>query len=137
MIAQYIDLDIEHMRITKQNINSGVAFKLADNIMNKWGCSNNEKQSILGLTTSSYHRFQNDNDSAFLSSDQLERISYLANIHESLRMTFSNEENFYGFMRMNNNNSFFSGRAPLSLIINCSIDTFQEVFKQIDAMINV
>ena len=140
MIAQFIDKDIEHMKMTKSNtshINDGTAFKLANNILQKWGCTTDEKQAILGLTTASYHRFQKDNDCAFLSSDQLERISYLANIHESLRVIFSNPENVDGFMRMSNNNAFFKGRSPLSLILNGSTETLHEVFKQINAMINV
>jgi uncharacterized protein (DUF2384 family) len=125
------------MKITKQNtsnINDGTAFRLANNILQKWGCSANEKQAILGLTHTSYHRFQKDNYSAKLSSEQLERISYLANIHESLRMIFSNEENVYGFMRMKNDNHYFNGRSPISVILNCSIDTLHEVFKRIDTM---
>jgi uncharacterized protein (DUF2384 family) len=128
------------MKMTKQNtshINDGIAFRLADNIMNKWGCSNNEKQAILGLTHSSYHRFQKNNDSAKLSSEQLERISYLANIHESLTMLFSNTENVYGFMSMKNDNPYFKGRSPLSLVSNGSTDTLHEVFKRIGAMIKM
>ena len=44
---------------TKENIshiNSGAAFQLYNNILDKWGCSTNEKQAILRLTKSSYHR---------------------------------------------------------------------------------
>jgi hypothetical protein len=61
-------------------INSAVAFKLGRNILEKWQCSASDKQVILGLRKSSYYRF-NHNESASLSNDQLERISYIANIH--------------------------------------------------------
>ena len=83
---------------TKENtshINSGAAFRLCNSILDKWGCSTNEKQAILRLTKSSYHRYKKDNDSASLSSDQLERISYIANIHQTLRLVFSNPDNVY------------------------------------------
>lgn len=125
------------MKITKQNtshINYATAFKLADNILQKWGCSIDEKQAILDLTASNYQCFQKNNDRAKLSNDQLERISYVANIHQSLRIVFSNPENVYGFMRMNSSNPFFNGRSPISLIFNCSLSTLHEVFKRIDAM---
>lgn len=125
------------MKITKKNIqhiNSGAAFRLANNILQKWGCTIDEKQAILGLTHTSYLHFQQNNDSVALSNEQLDRISYLANIHQSLRVIFSNKENVYGFMNMKNNNSFFNGNSPLSLISSGSIDTLHEVFKRIDAM---
>lgn len=125
------------MKITKQNmqnINCGVAFKLANNILKKWGCTTDEKQAILGLTHTSYNHFQKGDDRAKLSNDQLERISYIANIHQSLRIVFSNPENVYGFMGMKNDNPYFCGRSPISLILNGSTETLNEVFKRIDAM---
>ena len=128
------------MKITKQNIqhiNSGVAFKLAINILQKWGCTTDEKQAILGLTHTSYQHFQKDDDRAKLSNDQLERISYVANIHQSLRIVFSNPKNIYGFMNMKNDNPYFNCRSPISLILNGSTETLNEVFKQINAMISV
>jgi uncharacterized protein (DUF2384 family) len=140
MIEQFIDKYIEHMKTVKPNtsyINDGIAFKLANNILEKWGCSANEKRVILDLTKSSYRRFQQGNESEELSTDQFKRISYLANIHQSLRLIFSNKENVYGFMSMKNDNPYFSARPPISIISNGRIDTLQEVFKQINSMINV
>lgn len=123
----------------QQNISSidlGAAFRLGNNILEKWGCSAIEKQAILGMSKSSYQRYKKDNDSANLSSDQLERISYIANIHQSLRMVFSNPDNVYGFMSMKNKNAYFNGESPLSLIKTGSFGALYEVFKRIDAMRN-
>lgn len=120
---------------TPAKINSSVAFKLGSNILEKWQCSASDKQAILGLTKSSYYRFQN-NESATLSSDQLERISYIANIHQALKMIFSNPDNIYGFMAMKNNNPYFNGNSPLALISTGKFGTLYEVFKRIDAMRN-
>lgn len=118
-----------------QKISSSVAFKLGSNILEKWRCSASDKQAILGLTKSSYYRFQN-NESATLSNDQLERISYIANIHQALKMVFSNPDNVYGFMAMRNDNPYFNGNSPLSLISTGKFGTLYEVFKRIDAMRN-
>jgi len=123
----------------QQNIPSidlGAAFRLGNNILEKWGCSAIEKQAILGMSKSSYQRYKKDNDSANLSSDQLERISYIANIHQSLRMVFSNPDNVYGFMAMKNKNPYFNGESPLSLIRSGNFGALYEVFKRIDAMRN-
>ena len=46
-------------------INASIAFRLGDNILEKWGCSSVEKQAILQLKKSSYHRYQKDNNSIF------------------------------------------------------------------------
>ena len=122
-----------HQRNTTK-INSSVAFRLANNILEKWHCSAVEKQAILALSKSSYQRYKKDNNSANLSNDQLERISYVANIHQSLRMIFSNSDNVYGFMSMKNDNPYFNGESPLSLISTGNFGTLYEVFKRISSM---
>jgi uncharacterized protein (DUF2384 family) len=118
------------------SINNGTAFRLGNNILEKWGCGSAEKQSILGLSKSSYYRFLKNNSHATFSNDQLERISYIANIHQALRLIFSNPDNVYGFMKMKNDNPYFNGNTPLSLISTGSFGTLYEVFKRIDAMRN-
>ena len=120
----------------QQKINHGAAFRMGDNVLEKWDCSPAEKQAILGLSKACYYRFQNDNDKSKFSNDQLERLSYIANIHQSLRIVFSNPDNVYGFMGMKNDNPYFNGRTPLSLIATGNFGTLYEVFKRIDAMRN-
>jgi uncharacterized protein (DUF2384 family) len=117
-----------------QRINHSAAFKMGSNILGKWGCSAAQKQAILGIPKSSYHRYQKDPSTVSLSSDQLERLSYLANIHQALRMIFSNPDNVYGFMSMANNNPYFNGKSPLSIIATGNFGTLYEVFKRIDSM---
>ena len=136
MIEQFIDKD-KIMKLNTSHISSSAAFRLASNILEKWSCSDNEKQKILGLSKSNYHRYLKDNNTVILSSEQLERISYLVNISESLKVMFNNKENVFGFMRMKNDNPYFCGRSPISMICNGSTETLNEVFKQINAMISV
>ena len=116
------------------NINHGAAFKMGVNILDKWGCSVPQKLAILSLPRSTYHRYVKNDDAVSLSSDQLERLSYLANIHHALRLVFSNPDNVYGFMGMVNNNSYFNGRTPLSIISTGNFGSLYEVFKRIDSM---
>lgn len=115
-------------------INPCAAFQMGNNILDKWGCSAAQKQAILGITKSSFHRYQKNPNTISLSSDQLERLSYLANIHQALRIVFSNPDNVYGFMGMTNNNPYFNGRTPLSIITTGSFGSLYEVFKRIDSM---
>jgi hypothetical protein len=115
-------------------INHGVAFKMGNNILDRWGCSTTQKQAILSLSKSTFHRYQKDPGSVSLNSDQLERLSYLANIHQALRIVFSNPDNVYGFMKMVNNNPYFNGRTPLSIISTGNFGALYEVFKRVDSM---
>ena len=117
-------------------INHATAFKMGNGILDKWGCSVSQKYAILGIPKSSFHRYLNDPSTVTLSNDQLERLSYLANIHQALRIIFSNPDNVYGFMSMVNQNPFFNGRSPLSIISSGNFGALYEVFKRVDSMRN-
>ncbi|KGJ86987.1 arsenate reductase/protein-tyrosine-phosphatase family protein [Colwellia psychrerythraea] len=116
-------------------INHSVAFDLGSSLLEKWGCTTIQKLAILGVNKTDYHRFQTDPSAVSLNTEQLERLSYVARIHQSLKVTFSNPKNVYGFMSMKNNNSFFNGRTPLSIIATGNFDDFYDVFKCIDSTV--
>lgn len=109
-------------------------FKAALNILQKWGCNATQQQAILGLPKATYYKYRQKPEAAQLGSDQLERISYLLNIHASLSTLFENPENRYGFMAMNNHNPYFNGKSPLELISSGSFGALYETFKRVDAM---
>jgi len=119
----------------KPNSNhAGIALKAVLNVFDKWGCSSTEKQAVLGMSSSSFFRNAKNPLNAKLSHDQVERISYVLNIHQALRLVFSNKENIYGFMRMENNNPYFNGNTPLSIIATGAFGALYEVFKRVDVM---
>ena len=94
---------------------NAIGLKAAMNILDKWGCSPEQEWLILGMKKSSYYNYREQPASARLSEDQLERMSYILNMHQALRIVFDNPENVYGFMRMKNNNPFLMAAAHLSL----------------------
>jgi len=108
--------------------------KAVFNILDKWGCSPEQEWNILGMKKSTYYKNREAVDKARLSGDQLERISYILNMHAALRVVFDNSENVYGFMSMNNNNPYFNGRAPLDIISTGKFGSLYEVFKRVDAL---
>lgn len=111
-----------------------VGFKAAVNIMDNWGCSSGEIQKVLRIKKSTFHKYKSNPESISLDDDQLERLSYIANIHSSLRIVFDNPENVRGFMTMNNGNAFFNGRTPLSIISSGKFSDLYEVFCRVDAL---
>ncbi|GAA5135444.1 MbcA/ParS/Xre antitoxin family protein [Thalassotalea piscium] len=115
------------------NINAA-GLKAVLNIFKKWECSNEQIQKILSVSRAALHNYKHNPEKAKLTADQLERISYILNIHATLRTVFSNPENQYGFMKMPNNNPYFNGKTPLALIATGKFGILYEVFKRIDTM---
>jgi hypothetical protein len=113
---------------------SGAAISTALNILNKWDCSEKEKMAILGVGRSTLHKYQSSPESARLTPDLLERISYLLNIHALLRTIFENPDNIYGFVRMPNRSRFFGGKAPMEIMSSGLMTTLYEVYKHLDAI---
>ncbi len=113
---------------------SVAGFKTADNILSKWGCSAQQAQAIMKVSKSSYHKFKSSPDTANLTDDQLERVSYILNMHQALRIVFSNPANVSGFMGLNNHNDFFAGRTPLEIISSGKFGDLYEVAKRVDAL---
>lgn len=113
---------------------SATGLNAAVNILNLWGCSFEQKDAILGIPKCSSLKYQKSINLVQLSKDQLERISYILNIHADLRMIFANPENQYGFMLMKNHNDFFKGARPIDLITGGSSETLFEIYKHINAI---
>ncbi len=114
--------------------NDQVCLKAAMNILNKWNCSEQEKMSLLGVSRSTLHKYQNNPFSARVSQDLLERVSYLLNIHSSLRILFENDENVYGFVRMPNSNYYFNGATPMDIMSKGAVGSLYEVHNQINTL---
>ncbi|PSU35401.1 antitoxin Xre-like helix-turn-helix domain-containing protein [Photobacterium phosphoreum] len=109
-------------------------FKAADNILSSWGCTNQQSQNILKLSKSSYHKFKATPETTKLGDDQLERVSYILNMHQALRLVFSNPVNISNFMGMKNNNDYFAGRSPLEIIESGKFGDLYEVALRVGAL---
>lgn len=108
--------------------------KVAIRILERWKCTPEEQQAILGLARATYYKYKKNPESARLDRDQLDRVSYVLNIHAALNTVFENPANRYGFMRMRNHNPYFSGKAPIEIVSQGSMASLYETFKRIDAM---
>ncbi|MGI2227685.1 hypothetical protein [Shewanella frigidimarina] len=108
-----------------------VGMEAALTILDKWKCTQAQVQAVLNLPEN-YKSL--DLDTLKINREQIERISYILNIHASLRSTFSNPENVYGFMNMANNNEYFNGRKPIDLICNGEIEGFKSLTYYVDSL---
>ncbi|MBO6813102.1 MULTISPECIES: hypothetical protein [Marinobacter] len=65
---------------------------------------------------------------------QLKKISYLLNIHASLKELFQNPENHSGFMMSVNQNPPFYGQRPLDFVYTGEVDAIKEVFESLELL---
>jgi hypothetical protein len=110
--------------------------RAAVGILEKWGASSDQACRILRISRSTYTRArQRDPDWAVaLDADQMQRISFVLNIHAALRLVFDNPENVYGFPSMANDNEFFNGRSPLEIMAQGDMIALYETFRRIDVL---
>ncbi|MBV6750161.1 hypothetical protein KV580_07615 [Pseudomonas chlororaphis] len=110
--------------------------RAAVSVLEKWQASSDQACRILRISRSTYTRAkQRDPEwSVGLDADQMQRISFVLNIHAALRGIFDNPENVYGFPALANDNEFFNGRAPLDIMAQGDMISLYETFRRIDAL---
>lgn len=126
---------MEHAKIQNSRSLSTAGLKAAFNILEKWGCKNEQQRAILDIgPKATFYKYKRNPESAKLSQGQLERLSYLINIHAHLRILFENPDNVYGFMSMPNDNPYFNGKTPLEIISSGNFGALYETAKRIDVL---
>ena len=125
---------LQEQAFTKSQCVTGL--RAAVGILEKWAASGDQACRILRISRSTYTRArQRDPDWAVaLDSDQMQRISFVLNIHATLRLVFDNPENVYGFASMANDNEFFNGRSPLEIMSQGDMISLYETFRRIDVL---
>jgi hypothetical protein len=121
-------------RIVHSDDDVRIGLKAVLNILSKWHCSEAEKQALLGIKRSTLHKYQDDPQSARVTHDLTERVSYLLNIHHALRLIFSNPENVYGFVRLENQSAPFNGLTPLQFMQSGRCAALYEAFRHVDGL---
>lgn len=120
--------------LTKDQCATGL--KAAVNILEKWHATTDQACNILRISRSTHARakLRDAAWSVSLDSDQMQRVSFVLNIHAALRMVFDNPENVYGFPTMANHNGFFNGRSPLEVMAQGDMISLYESFRRIDSL---
>ena len=110
--------------------------RAAVGILEKWQANSDQACRLLRISRSTYTRAR-QRDPAWavaLDADQMQRISFVLNIHATLRLIFDNPQNVYGFVSMANDNEFFNGRSPLEIMAQGDMISLYETFRRIDAL---
>jgi hypothetical protein len=125
---------IQAQSFTKNQCVTGL--RAAVSILEKWKASSDQACRILRISRSTWTRArQRDPDWAVaLDADQMQRISFVLNMHATLRLVFDNPDNVYGFASMANDNEFFNGRSPLEIMAQGDMISLYETFRRIDML---
>jgi hypothetical protein len=120
--------------LSKEQCVSGL--RTALRILDKWDASSEQACRILRISRSTFTRAKQTGSewSVGLDMDQMQRISFVLNIHAALRTVFDNPENVYGFPSMDNDNEFFNGRKPLDIMAQGDFVSLYETFRRVDAL---
>ncbi|WP_010459216.1 antitoxin Xre-like helix-turn-helix domain-containing protein [Pseudomonas mandelii] len=125
---------LQEQAFTKAQCVTGL--RAAVGVLEKWSASSDQACRILRISRSTYTRARQRDPawSVTLDSDQMQRISFVLNIHAALRLVFDNPDNVYGFVSMANHNEFFNGRSPLEIMAQGDMISLYETFKRIDVL---
>ena len=125
---------LQPQTFTKNQCVTGL--RTAVGILEKWAASSDQACRILRISRSTYTRARQRDPSwaVALDADQMQRISFVLNIHATLRLVFDNPENVYGFPSMANDNEFFNGRSPLEIMAHGDMISLYETFRRIDVL---
>lgn len=88
------------------------------NIARLWELSQHEQQTLLALPRSTLAKYRAHPETARLSPDTLERISYLLGIYKALQILLPRTEAADGWVRRPNTNPLFGGRTALDRMLS-------------------
>lgn len=110
------------------------ALPVVFNILDKWHCTTAEQLSLLGINSrSTLNKYKSMHGGLRLSPDTLERMSYILNIHKSLRILFTAEDSVYGWVRKPNQHPFFAGKSAMDVMAHGRVADLYEVSKRLSA----
>jgi len=111
---------------------SGPALRTFFSIADRWKLSTAERQKLLGLKSSTYFKYQRAAQSARLSRDTLERISYILGIYKALQILLPRREAADTWIRQQNSAPVFNGYSPLHLMLAGKVSDLYLVRRYLD-----
>ncbi|GAC1571036.1 MAG: MbcA/ParS/Xre antitoxin family protein [Candidatus Elarobacter sp.] len=88
------------------------------NVARVWGLTPSEQQMLLALPRSTLAKYRADPQTARLSPDTLERISYVLGIYKALQVLLPRPEAADAWIRRPNGAPIFGGRSALDRMLS-------------------
>lgn len=104
------------------------------NIAQAWGLDEKAQLVLLGQPSrSTFYQWKRDPESARLSADTLERVSYLLGIYKALQILLPDAQAADGWVKRPNTAAPFHGRSALELMLAGQVVDLFQVRSYLDA----
>ena len=120
----------------KPSKTAGAALRTFFNIATAWGLKEKEAMTLLGFderTRSTYFKWKRDPESARLTKEKLERLSYIFGIYKDLQILLPKPESADSWIRRPNAAAPFSGRPALQRMLSGNVSDLFVVRQYLDA----
>jgi hypothetical protein len=127
-------LSIEHAKLPSDSAKvSKSALRTFFNIMNAWQLSAEQAMTLLGLDSrSTYFKWKKNPESAKLTPDKLERLSYIFGIYKALQLLFPNADSADGWIKRTNSALPFQGKSALERMLTGRVADLYVVRQYLD-----
>ena len=103
------------------------------NIMNTWNLNANESMTLLGLNSrSTYFKWKKHPETANLSRDKLERLSYIFGIYKALQVLLPKPESADQWIKRPNSALPFQGKSALERMLTGKVADLYIVRQYLD-----
>lgn len=109
------------------------ALRTVFRIFDAWGIKTAQAMTLLGVQRSTYFRWKQDPNSAHLSPDTLERISYLFGIYKDLQILLPDSGAADTWVLRSNDAPLFQGRPPIERMSAGRVADLYVVRRYLDA----
>ena len=113
----------------------GAALRTFFNIAKAWDLSEPQAMTLLGFDTNSrstYFKWKKDPDSARLSRDKLERLSYVFGIYKALQLLLPEPAAADGWLHRANSAAPFGGRPAIERLLSGQVADLYVVREYLD-----
>lgn len=115
---------------------AGAVLRAFFNMARDWKLSAEQAMTVLGFderTRSTYFKWKRDPESARLTKEKLERLSYLLGIYKDLQILLPNAESADGWIHRPNTAPLFGGRPALERMLSGNVADLYLVRQYLDA----
>ncbi len=112
---------------------AGAALSIFRKIGDAWGLMARERQILLGVSKSTWYRWEEGAIGAGLDSATLERLSYIMRIYAALQMLLPIQERAAAWPRAANTAPLFGGRSALDRMLGGQVGDLMVVADYLDA----
>lgn len=111
---------------------SAIALKAFFNIAQKWELTSEQERILLGISISTLYHWKSKKQGT-LSTDTLERISYILGIYKALRILLPTEDAANKWIKKPNTAPLFNGKSALEKLLQGHVVDLADVRRYLDA----